>query len=372
MYVILDSNILLQDLELNNEQLKKLVWFMDLMGLKIAITQITLDECFGNFKINSNREINEVISAYKKSRNLYYNKDRKKSIQTIEEGLRSDANARHQLYQQNVREFIANHNIEIIDYPKVAHESIIQRIYDRQFPFKDESCKEKGYKDYLIIEAIKQWISERDVGNVIFVTNNVKDFVQTKGKNFLHKDYACEEITVFSNINEVFDEHIDKITFQREGSDLGFDGQLYSTKLLNYIRNTEVAQWELLTDSFLSDISYDKINLMKVERLKISESSEVFFIEGSFKFELSIEIQLDGFTLNLLNQLRGKVNQILEEKGITFSDDFWLENEHSLKMKINVTASTQHLVNKEEDFKSDWFYNMEKGFISIYNTKVLE
>ncbi|GGG60385.1 PIN domain-containing protein [Paenibacillus radicis (ex Gao et al. 2016)] len=372
MYVILDSNILLQDLELNNEQLKKLVWFMDLMGLKIAITQITLDECFGNFKINSNREINEVISAYKKSRNLYYNKDRKKSIQTIEEGLRLDANARHQLYQQNMHEFIANHNIEIIDYPSVAHESIIHRIYDRKFPFKDESCKEKGYKDYLIIEAIKQWISNRNIQKVIFVTNNLKDFVETKGKNSLHKDYACEEIEVFSNINEVFDEHIDKITFQREGSDLKFDGQLYSTKLLNYIRNSEVAQWELLTDSILSDITYDKINLIKVEKLEISETDNIFFIEGSFKFELSIELQLGGFTLNLLNQLRGKVNQVLEEKGITFSDDLWLENEHSLKVKLNVTASTQHLVNKEEDFKIDWFYDMEKGFISVYDSKVLE
>jgi hypothetical protein len=372
MYIILDSNILLKDLELNNEHLRNLICFMDLMGLKIAITQITLDECFGNFKINICRESNEIISTYKKSRYLYYKNDKKKFVKKYDESLSLNANAMYQMYQKNVREFITNNNIEIIDYPNVAHENIIKRIYDRKIPFTDESCKEKGYKDYLIIEAIKQWISKRNNGNVIFVTNNIKDFIDPESKCSLHKDYSCKEIKVFSKLNEVFDEQIDRRTIQLEGSALKLDGKLYSTKLLDYIRNSEIAQMELLMDDFLSGISYEKINLIKAEKLEISESNEIFFIEGSFKLELSIAIQLNSLTLNTLGQLREKVNKILKQKQITFSDDLWLEKEYCVKMKINVTASTQHLVNKEENFNSDWFYNMEKGFLSLYDTKVLQ
>lgn len=128
------------------------------------------------------------------------------SIQKLEKLLGHNLNITKEIIEgrilETVKKQLTSLNIEIIkiDVAKVDWESIINNSLNRQIPFEDNE-KEKGFRDALILECLKQLISNspttKSICRIAFITND----------NLLNKAATqigslSPNVNVFPNIDE--------------------------------------------------------------------------------------------------------------------------------------------------------------------------
>jgi PIN domain len=172
--VVIDANFLMRDYPLRGNALQKIVKTKDFYGLEICVPEVVRDECIGNFTKDVGVAGKELASLSDKLDKLGLNRALSRSA------VAKQLDSSHQKYVRRLDKFIASSGIKLLPYPSVAHKNIVERMYQHRKPFTDGGVREKGYKDFLIIASIEEYLKNGLQGNVLILTENLSDFACAK------------------------------------------------------------------------------------------------------------------------------------------------------------------------------------------------
>lgn len=184
MKVVLDSNIIIADFWLQSTNFKLLFESAKKGDVKIYIPEVVLDEVvnkYGKRLKDSQRKIDSELKTHNKlSREQEKNPITQKKIEkSVLE------------YQKHLQQVIKENSIEIIKYPKTDHKFLANKAINKLKPF---NANEKGYRDSLIWENIKELLTENESAvsqpELVFISNNYKDFATSEYE--LHSDLILE------------------------------------------------------------------------------------------------------------------------------------------------------------------------------------
>lgn len=214
MKVVLDSNILIADFNLQTPNFTVLFESSRNNRINLFIPQVVLDEVINKYEQQISKmhsEINTQIRKYNKlTSNSFENPIESDSIQNAVNTYRDKINS---LFEKNA--------ITILPYPDVDHAVLARKAMLSRKPF---NSNEKGYRDNLIWENIKKIIADENPDAIVspelvFITGNYKDF---SGKsNELHEELLeelinenkSEDIVLYESLGE-FNEKVSKLYYQ--------------------------------------------------------------------------------------------------------------------------------------------------------------
>ncbi len=176
--IILDTCVIegKQDLFFKNPTLRLI---REIEGNEIYIPEIVIDEInshlfdkiksFENKVESSRKKLSEIVEKIK-----IYNIDSIKTPDIVYNKQLLDKQS--QCFKSNYTSHLKRMHINIANCPSnVSVNDVLQHIFNRDFPFKEGS--DKGIKDFLIWKTIVNIIADIRYKDVIFITNNKKDFL---------------------------------------------------------------------------------------------------------------------------------------------------------------------------------------------------
>ncbi len=218
MKIILDTCILVKEGHFLSASMRKFLKAANFLKISVYLPEVVCDELLANAKCEIDRQ------------SKIFNEANKKLIElTGEEISETDGVARIDLkkafseYKRQLKNTLKQHNVKILNYPNTSQKEIIEASYTGKMPFKSP---EKGYKDYLIWQTMRELIEKNPSQKFVFLTENVKDFCEKKHDPLiLHADLLSQlddisdvEIRVFTNLSLFFDE---ELAPQLRGADPG-------------------------------------------------------------------------------------------------------------------------------------------------------
>jgi predicted nucleic acid-binding protein len=306
MKTVLDANIIIADFRLNSADSKVLLESSKKENIDLYVPEIVLDEVFNKFEerlIEAKSKIDKEFSVIKKITNSEILNEISEIF--IEEKVFE--------YKKYIIELFNKNKVKTLDYPNVCHKEITYKAIKKIKPF---NANEKGYRDALIWENIKSLmpIIGTNAANpdVVFITNNKKDFCETERD--LHKelikeleksDLDIESIKIFNTLNE-FSNNLKELFFSQENS---FKERIEQREIENFdLENLLLTSLrEKLNNSDISDIesmphSYQDSTVRfieKVDKLKITDvrklNSTEYLIDLTCNAEMTIDFYVDKF-----------------------------------------------------------------------------
>lgn len=205
MKIVLDSNIIIADFWLESTNFKILFENVKNGNIEIYIPEIVIDEVKNKFRqrLNQSRKLVETEL-------IKFNKIAKKNISSIlKDEVVSDSIIE---YIEHLEKLIAKNDIKILSYPKTSHNFIAKKAILKLKPF---NINEKGYRDCLIWENIKDLLTKEEIvlPELIFVTNNYKDFSEKDSyklhqnlvSELLDRGFASNSVVVYPSLGEYND-----------------------------------------------------------------------------------------------------------------------------------------------------------------------
>lgn len=214
MKVILDSNILIADFNLQTPNFTVLFESSRNKRIDLFIPQVVLDEVVNKYEQQISKMHSEISTQIRK-----YNK---LTLNSFENPILSDSiqNAVNE-YREKIKNIFEENSITILQYPDVDHAVLARKAMLNKKPF---NSNEKGYRDNLIWENIKKIVADENPDaivspDLVFITGNYKDF---SGKsNELHEELLKElsdenksdDIVLYESLGE-FNEKVSKLYYQ--------------------------------------------------------------------------------------------------------------------------------------------------------------
>ena len=165
MNVILDTNILYADFNLSGNAFRIFIEGMPRISAEVFIPQVVLDETVAKYR----QRIESVINAVNRSTG-----DFKQLTRASQDTLAITQSSQDltKEYESYLAKRLDSIGATIVPYPDTPHPAIVQRALLRRKPFKESG---DGYRDTLIWESVLA-VAKTSKGQVVFVTNNAKDF----------------------------------------------------------------------------------------------------------------------------------------------------------------------------------------------------
>lgn len=214
MKVVLDSNILIADFNLQTPSFTVLFESSRNKRIDLFIPQVVLDEVVNKYEQQISKmhsEINTQIRKYNKvTSNTFENPIKSESL---EEAVNT--------YRVKIKSIFEENAVTVLPYPDVDHAVLARKAMLNKKPF---NSNEKGYRDNLIWENIKKIIADENPDAIVspelvFITGNYKDF---SGKsNELHEELLeelineskSEDVVLYESLGE-FNEKVSKLYYQ--------------------------------------------------------------------------------------------------------------------------------------------------------------
>lgn len=191
--VILDTNIYYDHFYLTSNQFLTLRDSLEQLNLVWALPEIVLDEVAGKYK--------EKISELHKNLSKL-NKDIERLIgknEVITKEIKVDESCNE--YMAQLKDlFERSYNMILLPYPLKAHKYIAERAILKRKPFKEGG---DGYRDTLIWETVLSVLTAGQYNNVLFVTNNSKDFFGKDGK--IHQELKKDMVDINISPNRIIE-----------------------------------------------------------------------------------------------------------------------------------------------------------------------
>lgn len=214
MKVVLDSNILIADFNLQTPNFTVLFESSRNKRIDLFIPQVVFDEVVNKYEQQISKMYSEIRTQIRK-----YNK---LTLNSFENPIQSDSiqNAVNE-YKEKIKNIFEENAITILPYPDVDHAVLARKAMQNKKPF---NSNEKGYRDNLIWENIKKIVADENPDaivspDLVFITSNYKDF---SGKsNELHEELLEElidenksdDIVLYESLGE-FNEKVSKLYYQ--------------------------------------------------------------------------------------------------------------------------------------------------------------
>ncbi|MWB93472.1 DUF4935 domain-containing protein [Flavobacterium sp. GA093] len=307
MNIVLDTNIFRNDLFLRSQDFKVLKDYLKRTDSKFVFPQIIFEELKGVYR----RTINENLMNIEKHRSeLNKNLNREYII-------RPDLDV-----ENEISDFIDFINKEldidesnIISYRNDYLPEIIKRAINREKPFKDGDV---GFRDAVIWLTILDHCKGNHEKQVIFISNNPKDFGDDKNSSELHKSLKkeCDELGIkvnyFKSLKDFIERHSSKMDYI---NDDWLDKKLFEDNLSERICNeVENLKKHRITSWYKNKTSNESTEFFKVINSFIYELYDLFFYEMAngkiiikckVRAELEVEFEFYDYPHNHDNYIYG-------------------------------------------------------------------
>ncbi len=165
-YVLLDSCVYCADLHGTGTKTAVLVEGVERLNYTLLLPEVVRDEVLGKYR----NHLAEVSAGYDKSvrdvQRLLGNWPKVEFPKMDAEKLAGD-------YAKRFPYGISASRVVSLPYPPTAHREIALRAIERRKPFKEGGS---GYRDCLIFETLKHYLSQNPGRAVLFVSLNHRDF----------------------------------------------------------------------------------------------------------------------------------------------------------------------------------------------------
>lgn len=237
MKIILDTNVITKDYSLQGGRILKLRDASKQLGYEVLVPQIVIDEIFHQYR----EELENAYNKYLKDIRTLSRLGLKEMKMVSEENFVEDTIKRKQ--EQYLKQ-LHDLGVKTMPYPKTRHDFLVYKELSGKKPF---TSSEKGYRDSLIWEAVKEQLMPgndlTDETQVLFLSANTRDFA---GKNKqLHPDLV-KEVVDLGNTEKTIILVAD------------FD------KFFNETINQELKELENIANTLKNDRKYNRINLDRV------------------------------------------------------------------------------------------------------------
>jgi len=272
MKVVLDSNIYISDFSMNSLTFHVFLNYRNKSNATLLVPEVVLSEVEAKFrkkilKLYSDlKAANSKIKRLTQSIHIDSKSENVVDIETIE-------------FSRKFRSKLKNTSAEILGYPSVDHEDIVDRAIKKLKPFKKE---DSGYRDYLIWCSILESLLASDEKH-IFISQNTTDFFQNGD---IHPDFILdldaldiprERVEFYNSLNTFNEKYIlpkfelsDKLKLKIERDEFNeFDfNEWISDNILNDFDSDEIK--DMLIQLPL-DCGYSEAFVISVKKIKIND-----------------------------------------------------------------------------------------------------
>jgi predicted nucleic acid-binding protein len=246
MKVVLDSNIIIADFWLESTNFKLLFESAKKGDVKIYIPEVVLDEVVNKYLKRLEDSMFKIHSELKTYKKLSREQENNPITQRM-------INKSVSEYQKHLQQIIEVNSIEIIKYPKTDHKFLANKAINKLKPF---NANEKGYRDSLIWENIKELLTENESAisqpELVFISNNYKDFATSEYElhsdlisELENEDFDSKSVIVYPSLSEFNDKQtklffaqsksFEKKLIQRELWDLDLNKVITDYLFRNYV-----------------------------------------------------------------------------------------------------------------------------------------
>lgn len=200
--LIFDTNAFVQDFRMDGHSFSVLLSNMGAVADLVVLPRVVLAEA-------ANKYQQAIDSVSKDVRNLSRRTSR--LLGNDFEFVGPDDLA---LARDNYADFIVERlgkKCRVVGYPNVSHEKLVDRAVSKRKPFKESGS---GYRDALIWESVLEVLAWEDAPNVIFVTQNRKDFLAEEGlaqdllNDLVERNVNPNRIETFLGVDDLTKERI--------------------------------------------------------------------------------------------------------------------------------------------------------------------
>lgn len=199
-YLIPDTNVFIQDFRMEGNSFTALMGNFTALADRMLIPKVVHQEHLNNFAKRLGGELKKLNDNYKNISRLV-NED----IQEPEfRGLDVLINR----YEEHVETKLNLIDSEILDYPPVSLEVVAKKAIKRLKPFKKSG---EGYCDAIIWETILHVLKSDKECEIIFITNNKKDFLNGESihddliSDLAESDISPSRIQIYRTLKDVVD-----------------------------------------------------------------------------------------------------------------------------------------------------------------------
>lgn len=368
MKVVLDANIIIADFWLETTNFKLLFESASKGDIKIYIPQVVLDEVVNKYNKRleeSKEKIESELKAFNNVSRLNNNNSITKSI----------LNKSVTEYKNHLQKLIRENNIEIIVYPKTEHKFIAHKAINKFKPF---NSNEKGYRDCLIWENIKELLTESENAisqpELVFISSNYKDFATKEYElhpdlisELENEDYDSKSIIVYPSLSEFNDKQLrlffaqsksfEKKLKQKELGDFDlhsiiieylFDKYIGS-ELFDYDEDFEYNSCEPTVNSICEDFE-EKI--ISVKKLNATD----FLVDVEFEVNTQIDFFIEKSEYCCMDKT----------KNISIQDSDWNKWVMLAETEILVSLSMSLIIDNDLKVKSCQINKINGNFAQLF------
>lgn len=372
MKVVLDSNIVIADFRMKSNSFKILFESAKQEKIEIFIPEIVVDEIFNKYYQRlkkSKTNIESEITTYNKLTQLKKESD----ITDTEIDIAIDN------YKKHFKKGVSENSIKILPYPETEHKFLAKKAMLKLKPF---NSNEKGYRDCLIWENIKNLLTEEDaviaLPELVFLSNNYKDFATSD--NELHPDLIYElenelfdsnSVKVYANLNEFNDKQA-RLFFEQA---ITFENKLRKGELdsinLNDISSSYLFESFIGSELYYSDFELSEIpdesseptvksidenyevKIVSVSKLNANE----YIVDIEFEVETEIDFFIDKHDYLGLGE---------DKKGISINDSDWNRHVMWASSDINIPLSMTIIIDAKMEVISCQINKINENYAQHY------
>jgi hypothetical protein len=165
MKVIIDTNVFCADYRMTGGTFRVFLQGLARIGAKCCVPEVVWDEVLANHR----KSLKDTAAKIEHARSTWKQLTGK-VLDVIPPA--EDLTAASEEYRSFLSKRFRDEGIALLPYPKVAHQTLVQRALSRRKPFTESGS---GYRDSLIWETLLSLrVSEK--GIVAFITKNSRDF----------------------------------------------------------------------------------------------------------------------------------------------------------------------------------------------------
>lgn len=185
MIIILDSNVITADFKFQGNNMKILIDWLQRTDYdnSLYIPMVVFKEIINNYEreiIEFNDKLENSLKKLGK-RNITYSENIPKI--NVEQAVAE--------YKSFLSDKLETMYVEILDYPDVEFDLILEKALKKEKPFKSNG---DGFRDTLIWENIIEVLNNKKKEDVVFISLNNEDFGNDKKINTLHNDLSLIHI----------------------------------------------------------------------------------------------------------------------------------------------------------------------------------
>ena len=330
MNIFLDTNIIKKAhfFRANNAQI--FLKAAKLLGLKIIIPEVVIDEVFGNYRKTLIEKIDKFNAATKDLLSVIDN-------QKIQEfnNKELEVEAKYTEYKLWFRKLVEDNNVKILNYPDVTCQDIVQNSNESKKPFNNKGI---GHKDFLIWKTICTFTTYSKPNELIFfITNNHKDFAEEGGSKTgseceIHPELKTQlpeespEVMIYLDLESFIKRQItpllDGVTLE--------ETVVISQKVNERVEDSLLEKLEYYTLYQLEGVPFADLSIGMVGPHKVFDT-EIKIIDGDeilINIEGAVDLEIFGFM--------DKSDYYSEKTDVYISDPNW--NSHVMEVSTSITT----------------------------------